>query len=389
MSYEKKAMSLMNKYPAISDLRKKAHQRIPLVAKEYMETGTDDDDTLNQNRIALKKIKFKPRFLKGSLAPSIETNLFGKKYDFPFGIAPIGLTGLMWPNIEIILAKAAKTYNLPFCLSTLATETPERVGPHMGNNGWFQLYTPKEKHLAYKLLERAKNSGFHTLVITIDIPIPSRRQRTKRAGLQTPPKITPNFIWQGITHPQWALATLKRGLPSLRTIAEHSEFKDMMSVEKFVAKQMGGNLSWDYVVDLKNQWDGPVLLKGIMHEADAIKAVELGFDGIFVSNHGGRQFDGALSPIEVLPKIVEAVGGKTTICFDSGVRSGLDILRALSLGADMVFLGRAFLYGVSALGKYGAAHTIQILNGELQNAMINLGIESLEEIRALEKIISD
>lgn len=160
MTYEKKALALMNKYPAISDLRKKTHQRIPLIAKEYMETGTDDDAALQHNRNALNQIKFKPKFLREQLSPTVKTTLFGQTYDLPFGIAPIGLMGLIWSNIEIIAAKAASKYSIPFCLSTLATETPERVGPHARNNGWFQLYTPRDKSLAFKLLDCTKNKTF-------------------------------------------------------------------------------------------------------------------------------------------------------------------------------------------------------------------------------------
>lgn len=385
MSYEKRANFLMNRYPAVVDLQRKAHRRMPLVSKEYLETGTDDDQALDRNRSALAAIRFAPKFLRGQLKSAIGVKILGQAFDLPFGIAPVGLTGLMWPNVEVYLAQAAQQYNIPYCLSTLATETPERVGPHVGDRGWFQLYTPRDKELAFKLLDRAKSSGFHTLVITIDIPMPSRRQRTKRAGLQTPPKITPNFIWQGITHPQWSLATLRRGLPRLRMVEQHSDFKDMMSVEKFVSNQVGGNLSWDYVQVLRDYWDGPVILKGIMHEADADKAVELGFDGIVVSNHGGRQFDGAPAAIEVLPGIARLVNGKIPVIMDSGIRSGLDILRAIALGADFVLLGRAFIYGVAALGKIGGDHVVHILKEELVNSMVNLGIESLDEVRALER----
>ena len=376
----------MNRFPAIADLRKRAHRRMPLVAREYMETGTDDDQTLRVNRSAFEKIRYKPQFLKGELRPEISTEIFGKKYAAPFGIAPIGLMGLMWPNIEIFLAQTAKKYNIPFCLSTLATETPERVGPHVGNNGWFQLYTPREKTKAYALLDRAKAAGFTTLVITIDIPVPSRRQRTKRAGLKTPPSITPNFIWQALTHPAWTLATLRRGLPRLRTIAAYSEFDTMMSVGAYVAEQVGGNLSWEYVQDLKQYWDGPVVLKGIMHEEDAKRAADLGFDGIVVSNHGGRQFDACISSLQVLPQIVEAVQGRSKVFFDSGIRSGLDVLRALSLGADFVFLGRAYIYGVGALSELGGHHVTEIISSELKNNMMQLGIETLAQIRNLEEV---
>lgn len=387
MSYEKKAVDLMNRYPAISDLRKKGLNRIPKVSRAYLEQGTDNDETLNLNRSDFSKIRFAPRFLKGELNVSTSTELFDRTYAAPFGVAPVGLMSLMWPNIEVELAKMAKDRNIPFCLSTVATETPEVVGPHVGQNGWFQLYTPREKALAFKILDRAKASGFHTLVITIDIPQPSRRQRTKRAGMSMPLKMTPDLIWQGIKNPTWSLGTLKRGLPALKTIQDYADFNSMMSVGNFVAHQVGGNLSWDYVKALKAYWDGPVLLKGIMHKADALKAVEYGFDGIVVSNHGGRQFDAALSSIAVLPEIVAAVNGQIKVLFDSGIRSGLDIIRALALGADFVLLGRAFVYGVCALGSDGAYHAFQILQEELINNMKQLGVTSLAELRDLERVI--
>lgn len=383
MTYEKKRVSLMNRLPAIEDLRTLAKKRMPHVAEAYMETGTDSEHSLQRNTDAFSAVTITPRFLNGQLKPNIMAHLFGQDYDAPFGIAPIGLTGLMWPRAEIFFAQAAATYNIPMCLSTLATETPESVSSHVGGNGWFQLYTPKEMDMTKTLLKRGSDAGFKTLVITIDIPIPSRRQRTKRAGLQTPPKLTPHFLWQGITHPSWSLATVRRGLPKLRTIEQYSDFKSMMSVGSFVADQMGGNLSWDYVDKIRNLWDGPVVLKGIMHEEDAAKAVQIGFDGIVVSNHGARQFDGCPSSLSVLSGIANEVGGKTKVIFDSGIRSGLDIMKAIALGADFVLAGRSYLYGVGALGSIGPFHTTEILMGELKNAMIQVGIERLDQIQDL------
>lgn len=385
MNYDKYAAKLMNEYPAIEDLQRRAHQRMPLVGREYLETGTDFEYVLRQNRESLQKINFKPRFLIGELCPNIETDLFGRKYNAPFGIAPVGLTGLMWPRAEHILAQTASKYNIPFCLSTVATETPETVGPLMGDSGWFQLYTPREDELTRKILGRARNSGFHTLVITIDIPLPSRRQRTKRAGLQTPPKMTFDFFWEALKNPTWTFKTLQNGIPRLRTIESYSEFKDMMSVGDFVVDNVGGNLSWDYVKRIRDMWEGPVILKGIMHEKDAEIAVEQGFDGIVVSNHGARQFDGTLASIDVLPDIVKVVDGKIKVLFDSGVRSGMDIIRALALGADFVLCGRAYLYGVGALGNIGGCHTTEILIGEMKNYMTQLGIQTLDEIKNLTK----
>lgn len=287
----------------------------------------------------------------------------------------------MWPRIEHYLAATANKYQIPYTLSTVATETPETVGKQVGNMGWFQLYPPKDKELRQSLLKRAKDSGFHTLLVTADVPMSSRRERTKRAGLKMPPSITPKMIWEGITHPTWALETLRHGLPRLRTIEEYTAYQSMKFVSGFVGNRLGGTLSWEYCKELRSEWDGPIILKGVLHPNDAAKAVSVGLDGIIVSNHGGRQFNGAPASIDALPAIVGKVGNKTKILFDSGVRTGLDLMRALHLGADFVLLGRAFVYGVAALGKYGGDHTVEILMNDLKNNMVQLGVKSLNELK--------
>ena len=380
MTYEKKSISLKMKYPAIDDLASMAQKRIPQVAWAYLQTGTGREELIQRNLEAIQKITLRPQFCKGELVPEIKTTLFGQEYHAPFGIAPVGLTGLMWPRAEVILAKTAKKYQIPYSLSTVATETPETVGPHVGGMGWFQLYPPREKELRKAFIDRAWQAGFRTLLITADVPTPSRRERTKRAGLQMPPKMTLNFIWQGMTHPTWSYYTLKNGLPRLRTIESYSEFNTMMSVGAFTRNRLGGNLSWEHCKALRDEWKGPVIVKGLLHPKDAATAVEIGMDGIVVSNHGGRQFDGGPASMDALPDIARAVKGKTAILFDSGIRSGLDILRAIKMGADFVLLGRSFIYGVAALGKYGGDHVTEILIEELKNNMIQLGIENLNEL---------
>lgn len=381
MSYQDIQAKLNNKYPAIEDLIKKAKKRIPTVAYEYLSSGTGDEDLLTRNRAAFQKINFLPRFCKGVLQADASTTLFGKKYDAPIGISPIGLTGLMWPRVEHFLAATANRMKIPYTLSTVATETPETVGEYIGDMGWFQLYPPKDIELRKSLLERAKNAGFHTLVITADVPMPSRRERTKRAGLTMPPSISLKMIWEGITHPTWTYYTLLNGLPRLRTVEHYTNNNNMKFVSGFVGNRLGGTLDWDYCQELKEAWDGPVVLKGILHPKDAVKAVEIGLDGINVSNHGGRQFNGAPAAIEALPAIVNAVGGKVPIIFDSGIRTGLDIMRALHLGADFVFAGRAFVYAVAALGQYGGDHAASILIDDLKNNMVQLGASNIDEIR--------
>jgi len=380
MSYESQKSKLLHKYPAVSDLAIKAKKRIPPVAWAYLETGTSNEDLLERNISKLKEITLTPKFLRGELSPNVETTLFGQKYAAPIGIAPVGLTGLMWPRAEMMLASSASTYNIPYCLSTVATETPETLAPHIGDIGWFQLYPPNEKDLRKKILQRAKDAGFRVLVITADIPTPSRRERTKRAGMTINSKITPRFLWEGITHPRWSAGTLSNGLPRLRTVEKYPRFMNMISVGKFVKEQLKFNLSWDYCKEVRDEWDGPIVIKGLLHPTDALEAVNIGMDGIVVSNHGARQFDGAPASIEALPKVVSAVKGKIKIIFDSGIRNGLDILRATSLGADFTLAGRAFIYGVSALGKYGGHHVAEILIEDLKNNMIQLGIESLKDL---------
>lgn len=381
-NYSKK---LIEKYPAISDLQSKAKKRIPEVAWEYLQSGTGDEIALSRNRKSLDNILFNPRFLKGELNPSLETKVLGMNFDLPFGIAPVGLSGLMWPGSEMILAKTALEYNIPYCLSTVATQTPETIGPISKHNSWFQLYTPRKKEIRQDLLRRIKEAGFTCLIVTADVPFPSRRERTKRAGLKTPPKVTPKFIWDGITSPHWTRQVIKHGLPKLKTVIQYAESKQATKVFEELRAGFGGTLSWDYLKELRDEWDGPLILKGITHPKDAEQAVALGVDGIIVSNHGGRQFDAIPAAIDLLPLVVDEVGHKTTLMFDSGIRSGLDIIRALHSGAKFVFLGRSFLSGVAALGNHGGSHVCEILKEGLIANMHQLGIEELDQIDKLSK----
>ncbi len=386
MNIEKKLNNYQNKFPRISDVADKAKKRIPHVAWEYLNSGTGKEQLLAQNQNSFKNIRFIPRFCKGELNADVKTKLFNKVYDCPIGIAPVGLTGLMWPKVEQYLAQTAERHNIPFCLSTVATETPETIGKLVGNNGWFQLYPPKDKNVRASLLKRAQDEGFTTLVITADVPMASRRERSKKAGLTIPPKITTKLIWDGITHPLWSWETLKHGIPRLRTVEHYSGTKDLKFTSGFVGNRLGGTLDWSYCEELKKAWKGPVVLKGVLHPEDAKKAIDIGLDAVYVSNHGGRQFDGAISAIDALPKIVEVVKGKVPVLFDSGIRTGLDVMKSLYLGADFVFLGRPFIYGVSALGKYGGDHICNILKDDLKNNMVQVGVRYLSEIGTVDAV---
>ena len=371
---------LMDRYPAIGDLQQRALKRMPHVAREYLESGTTDERAVARNIERMAAVTLVPKLLKGELKPDMSTSLFGRQYQAPFGIAPVGLSGLMWPRAECMLAETAVRYSIPFCLSTVATQTPETIGPLVGDMGWFQLYPPRDRAVRQDLLQRAQNAGFETLAVTVDTPAPSRRERQTRAGLHMPPRITARFVYEAMCNPTWTVNTLKAGLPKLRIMEKYAQSSNMATTAMFVAQKMSGTLSWDYLKEVRDEWPGPIVAKGIHHPQDAEKAIEIGIDAIQVSNHGGRQFDGAPAAIDLLPPIVRQINSRVPVLFDSGIRSGLDILRALALGADFVFLGRAFIYGVAALGKYGGDHAVEILLDDLRVNMIQMGFASLADI---------
>ncbi len=373
--------SLLNRYPSVEDLRRRAKGRIPHFAWEYIDSGTGADECVQRNRAALQAITLVPEFMKGAFEPQLATHLFGVDYAVPFGVSPVGLTALMWPRAERILARAAATHRFPYTLSTAATEAPETIGPLTDGMGWFQLYPPRRPDIRRDLIGRARDSGFTTLLVTADVPVASRRERQVRAGVVVPPKITPRMLYRCMVRPAWSWATLVAGSPRFRGLEKYIDGSDMRDMLTFIGHELGGSLDWAYLEAVRLEWDGPLVLKGIMTVAEAERAVEIGFDGIMVSNHGGRQFDGAPAAIDVLPAIAQAVGQRAEILFDSGVRGGLDIARALALGADFVLLGRAFMYGVAALGRRGGNHVAELLKADLVNNMVQLGCTTLAELR--------
>ena len=373
---------LMRRYPSIADLRDRARKRIPHVAWEYLDCGLGDEAALARTVESMRNVTLVPRFMKGDIQPEVGTTLFGRSFAAPFGVAPIGLGGLMWSQVEKILAKTAASYSIPYTLSTVAAQTPETVGPLAQEMGWFQLYPPRARELRDELIGRVRDAGFNTLVVTADVPAPSRRERTIRAGLRMPPRITPRFIWQGLCNPSWSARVLRYGLPRLKTMEPYARSASMRDVVAFVETHMGCGVSWDYLNEIRDQWQGALILKGILHPGDAELAVEAGVDGIQVSNHGARQLDAVPAAIDMLPAIARQVGGRASILFDSGVRSGLDVARALALGADFVMLGRAFVYAVAALGADGAELVVELLKLDLKLNMSQLGFSTVEELKS-------
>jgi len=371
----------LTRFPSVAYLEQRARRRIPHFAWEYLSQGTGTERARERNIEALQDVLLTPEFGKGLLEPDLSTTLFGVDYNLPVGIAPVGLTGLIWPGADQALARTAAARRIPYVASTVSTGELEDVGPLANGMGWFQLYPPRDPVILDSLLERAKASGFTALVITADVPAPSRRERQTRAQVTVPPKITPRLVARAAIRPAWSIGIVKGGLPRFRTLEQYVDAASMKQTAGFVGANLGGTLSWDYMENVRKKWDGPMVVKGLLHPDDAKRAVDVGADGIVVSNHGGRQFDGAPASIEALPAIVDRVGDDLAVMFDSGVRNGLDIVRALALGADFAFAGRAFMFGLGALGASGPDHVATLFELEMQSVLHNLGCENLAELR--------
>lgn len=373
------AMDLHAKYPALSDLRSRAKKRIPSFVWEYLDSGTGDEATKARNRAGLDRIGMMPSILHGEFTPDLTTNFMGSELPLPFGIAPIGMSGLMWPDAEGHLARAGAKANIPYCISTVATQSPEDIAPHLGPQAWFQMYPPRDPEIRRDMLARAKAAGFSTLILTVDVPVASRRERQVRSGLTNPPRLTPRLLAQVALRPAWAMGMAQRGMPHMRGLDKYANAAtDGLSPTAHVGYLLRTAPDWDYVGWLREEWDGDFLIKGVLRPEDAVRLEGLGADGIWVSNHAGRQFDGAPAAIETLPAIRAAT--KLPLIFDSGIEGGLDILRALALGADFVMLGRAFHFALGALGPKGVDHLIDILAKDMAANMGQIGARTLKEL---------
>ncbi|SFL13194.1 alpha-hydroxy acid oxidase [Shimia haliotis] len=373
-------MDLHAKYPALSDLRTRAQQRIPRFVWEYLDSATGDERTKARNRAKLDDILFHPSILHGDITPDTSVDLLGKRYPLPVGMAPIGMSGLMWPDAEFMLARAAAKANVPYCISTVATKTPEEMAPHLGENAWFQLYPPRDEGIRKDLLARAKAAGFSTLVLTVDVPTASRRERQVRSGLTTPPRLTPRLLAQVAMRPAWAMASARAGMPRMKLIDDYAEEVSGLSSTAHAGYLLRTSPDWDYLKWLRDHWDGPFVVKGVMRPEDAQRLTSAGVDALWLSNHAGRQFDASPATIEALPAI-RAVTDLPLIV-DSGFETGLDILRALALGANFVFMGRGFHYALCALGEAGPAHLLDILAQDLAANMGQLGAETFADLTA-------
>jgi len=364
------------KYPSISDLRQKAKSKMPKFAFEYLDGGCNDDFNIHKNTSEIRAVELLPEYLKKKVHVSLKTKLFGTQYDAPFGVAPIGLQGLMWPKAPEILAQAAFENNLPFILSTVTTSSIEKIGTITEGKAWFQLYYPAKEVVRKDLINRAADAGYPVLVLLSDVPSFGFRPRDIRNGLAMPPKMSLRNFYQIAKRPEWALKTLINGQPEFETLKPYMpKGLNLSQLGKFMDETFDGRLNEEKIKPIREQWKGKIVLKGVACEADMEKAIRLGIDGVILSNHGGRQLDAGPSTLHTLQTLREKYQDKITIMMDSGIRSGPDVARTLAEGAAFTFLGRSFMYGVGALGNKGAMHTMDLIKTELQQVMEQIGCE--------------
>lgn len=371
-------------FPTSAYLRKHAPRNVPRFAFEYGDTGAGNDVGVAHNWDAFDNIKVVPRYGVMTRLPPTGVELFGTRYAAPIGIAPMGGPSLVWPGADLLMAKAAQAARVPYTLGVAGGATIEQIAEVAPDVFWLQLYrfSKNDHKIGFDLIDRAQAALVKVLTLTLDVPVRTTRSRETYAGLGGAFKPTPRMIYEMMIRPRWLMALLRHGYPRFATIRHYAGSNAGTNATiDFARSEMGGAFSWEEVKRYRDRWKGPMTVKGVLHPADAEKAVALGIDGIWVSNHGGRQIEAVAPSIDCLPGIVSAVGKKATILLDSGIRSGQDVMRSLALGADAAFAGKSFLWAVAALGDDGPGQLIDLYIDELRAALGQIGAQSPAEAR--------
>ena len=369
----------------IAELKKLAKRRVPKMFFQYADSGSWTESTYNANEADFGKIKLRQRVLVDMSDRSLETTMVGQKATMPVALAPTGLTGMQHADGEMLAARAAEEFGIPFTLSTMSICSIEDIASVTKQPFWFQLYVMKDRDFVLNLIHRAKAAKCSALVLTADLQILGQRHNDIRNGLSAPPKFTAKNIWQMATRPAWCMEMLKTKRHSFGNIIGHAkDISNMTTLSHWTHSQFDPKLSWSDVAWIKEQWGGPLVIKGILDVEDAKAAADTGADAIIVSNHGGRQLDGAPSSISMLPRIVDAVGDRIEVHMDGGIRSGQDVLKAVALGAKGTFIGRPFLYGLGAMGKDGVSLALEIIRKELD---ISMALCGKRDIKAVDRTV--
>ena len=358
----------------IADMKARAKRRVPKMFFDYADSGAYTEGTYQANEDDFQKVKLRQRVLVDMANRSLASEMLGEKVSMPVALAPTGMTGMQHANGEMLAAQAAEEFGIPFTLSTMSICSIEDVASVTTKPFWFQLYVMQDRDFVLNLIDRAKAAGCSALVLTLDLQIQGQRHKDIRNGLSAPPKFTPKHVWQMATRPLWCAQMLGTKRRTFGNIVGHAKsVTDLTSLSVWTSEQFDPHLSWKDVAWIKERWGGKLILKGILDEEDARMAVSTGADAIIVSNHGGRQLDGAPSTISMLPRIVDAVGGHIEVHLDGGIRSGQDVLKALCYGAKGTYIGRPFLYGLGAGGKRGVTRALEIIRKELDTTMALCG----------------
>jgi (S)-mandelate dehydrogenase len=371
-------------FPTTAWMRRKAPRNVPRFAFEYGDTGAGNDVGIAHNWAAFDAIKVAPRYGVVVTPPPAEVELFGTRYNAPIGIAPMGAPSLVWPGADVLMAKAAQRARVPYALSTAGGLTIEEAANYAPDVFWLQLYRfwRDDHKIGFDLVRRAQAVDTKVLALTLDVPVRTTRSRETYAGLANEFHPTVRMAYEMLVRPKWLWTFVRRGYPRFATLSEYAKSRRTNTIIRFARANMGGAFTWEEVKRYRDKWKGKMAVKGVLHPADAEKAVALGIDGIWMSNHGGRQIEALMPSIDCLPAVVSAVGKKATILLDSGVRSGQDVMRALALGADAAFAGKSFLWSVAALGDEGPAQLIDLYIDELRASLGQIGAHSPAEARA-------
>lgn len=374
-------------YPTIDDLRVRARKRTPRFAFDYVDGAAGaTEHNMKTNAAALDAVEIVPRYGVENYVANTETEVFGHRYSIPVGIAPMGIPSLVRPGGELDFSRAARAHNIPLVLGGVAGATVETCAALAPDNLWFQLYRVAKDELAVNLdmARRANAAGVKVLVLTLDVPARTKRPRELRDRLMIPYRHSVQTVSEVLKHPQWLAAYFRHGMDGFANYKPYAgENATMKEVTAFVRRESGGSFTWDEVKKFRDAWPGALVVKGLLHPGDAEMAVAAGADGVIVSNHGGRQLEAAPPAIDCLPAIASAVGAKSTVMFDSGIRSGIDVVRAMALGAEFVFSGRPFMYGLGALASDGPGFVAEFYKEEISAALRQIGTQSFAEARKL------
>ena len=366
---------------SIDDLKRIYKRRAPKMFYDYAESGSWTEQTFRENTSDFDQIRLRQRVAVDMQDRSTATQMIGEDVAMPVALAPVGLTGMQSADGEIKAARAAEKFSVPFTLSTMSICSLEDIAEHTTKPFWFQLYVMRDADFVANMIARAKDVGCSALVLTLDLQILGQRHKDLKNGLTAPPKLTPKTIANLATKWRWGLEMLQTKRRTFGNIVGHAKsVEDMSSLSSWTEEQFDPRLDWDKVARLKEQWGGKLILKGILDAEDAKMAAKIGADAIIVSNHGGRQLDGALSSIRMLPSIIDAVGPDVEVHLDSGIRSGQDVLKAMAMGAKGTYIGRAYIYGLGAMGEHGVSEALRVIHTELDTTMALCGHKNINQV---------